>query len=298
MQRAVAEPVAVIGAGAIGMMLGAALARAGHPITVAGGRPINSFQISQGETTEHFGVTAADSPADLVDHRLVILAVKAQNTPQVAHWLRAAAHRDTTVLVAQNGLEHAERVAGHVGDSAVVPAVVYVPVDRPEPGRAIVHRPVDRDLTVPADPAALAIAERLRLGGLRVETAADFRTAAWRKVLTNLGSNPITALTGRRTEVVREPGIADYALVLVREAAAVAAADGAHLSADTPEATIAWLQALPDGASTSMLQDRLAGRPLEHDALTGAVLRAAARHDVPVPHLQAIHAMLEATTSR
>ncbi|MFE2941507.1 ketopantoate reductase family protein [Streptomyces sp. NPDC059255] len=219
------------------------------------------------------------------------------STREAASWLRAAVNDDSIVLVAQNGIEHRERVAPYVGRAAVVPAIVYVPVERPAPGRAIVHRPADRDLTLPAGLAALSAAERLAAGGIRVENAADFTTAAWRKVLTNMGSNPITTLTTRRTEVVREPGVARYALHLLNEATTVARAEGATIGDDVPDATIAWLQNLPDGSSTSMLQDRLSGRPLEHDALTGAILRAAARHTLDVPHIESLHALLGAISA-
>ncbi|MDQ7991081.1 MAG: 2-dehydropantoate 2-reductase [Propionicimonas sp.] len=288
------EPVTIIGAGAIGMFLGAALARAGHPLTVCGGRPFDHIDITDGDTIEHFPVRHTATPAEAGPHRLVIVAVKAHHTPDVAAWLDVVATDESIVLVAQNGIEHRERVAPYVGDAAVVPAIVYVPVDRTAPGQAVVHRPADRDLTLAADPAAEAVTARLTAGGVRVENAADFTTAAWRKVLTNMGSNPITTLTGRRTEVIRDPGIERYALRLLNEVATVARAEGADIGERVPVETIAWLQNLPDGASTSMLHDRLAGRRLEHDALTGAILRAAARNRLAVPHVESLHAVLNA----
>ncbi|MEV7086321.1 2-dehydropantoate 2-reductase [Streptomyces sp. NPDC093085] len=292
-----AEPVAVIGAGAIGMFLAAALARAGHPLTVYGGRPIDRIEVTEGDRTDVFPVRHSADPAEATAHRLAVVAVKAHHTDEASPWLRAAVHDASTVLVAQNGIEHRERVAPYVGRAAVVPAIVYVPVERPAPGHAIVHRPADRDLTLPADPAALAATERLAAGGIRVENAADFTTAAWRKVLTNMGSNPITTLTTRRTEVIRDPGVARYALRLLHEAAAVARAEGAAIGDDVPETTVTWLWRLPDGSSTSMLQDRLSGNPLEHDALTGAILRTAARHHLDVPHIESLHALLEAISA-
>jgi 2-dehydropantoate 2-reductase len=57
------------------------------------------------------------------------------------------------------------------------------------------------------------------------------------------------------------------------------------------------LQALPDGASTSMLADRLAGRRLEHDAITGAVLRTATRHLIETPQVEALHALLDGASA-
>jgi 2-dehydropantoate 2-reductase len=291
------EKVAIVGAGAIGLMLGAAFARIGCSVTVCGGTPILSMRVSEGDVTEVARVRHTSCPAHIAGHRLVVLAVKAQHTDDVAYWLRAAASPETTVVVAQNGIEHAERVAPYAGDSAVVPAAVYMSVERSEPGRAIVRRAAGRDLAIPADPAALAVAGLLRAAGLRVETAADFHTAAWLKLLVNVVAGPITALTGRRMEVFRDPAVARYATLLLREAAEVGRADNATIAEDEPERTVAWLQAAPGGAPTSMLADRLAGRSLEHDALTGAVLRAATRHVIAAPHVEALHALLDGASA-
>lgn len=290
------EPVAIIGAGAMGMLLGGALARAGHPLLVHGGTPLSRITISGEHGDDVHSVHHLSRPEDARPHRLVVVAVKAQRTAEIADWLHATVAPDSIVLVAQNGIEHRERVAPFIGEASVVPAIVYVPVDRPRPGHAIVHRPADRDLTLPADASATVVAEALRRGGLRVESAEDFTTAAWRKVLTNLGSNPITTLTGRRTEVVREPGVARYATRLLEEAATIARAEGAAIDDAVVATTVRWLQELPDGSSTSMLQDRLAGRELEHDALTGAILRAAARHGLEAPHIDSLHALLGAVS--
>jgi 2-dehydropantoate 2-reductase len=291
------QKVAIVGAGAIGLTLGAAFARTGWAVTVCGGTPIQTMTVTDGDTTQTARVRHTTHPVTITDHRLVVLAVKAQHTSDVGHWLRAAASPGTTVLVAQNGIEHRERVAPYVGDSAVVPAAIYMPVERLEPGRAVVYRPDDRDLTIPADPASLAVARSLRAAGLRVETTADFHTAAWHKLLFNIASNPVTALTGRGMEVFRDPPVARYAIRLLREAAEVARADDATVADDQPERTVAVLQALPDGVSTSMLADRRAGRRLEHDALTGAVLRAATRHLVEAPLVEALHALLDGASA-
>jgi 2-dehydropantoate 2-reductase len=233
------EKVAIVGAGAIGLTLGAAFARTGWSVTVCGGTPIQTMTVTDGDSTEIARVRHTACPATITDHRLVVLAVKAQHTSDVGHWLRTAASPGTTVLVAQNGIEHRERVAPYVGDSAVVPAAIYMPVERLEPGRAVVYRANDRDLTIPADPASLAVARSLRAAGLRVETTADFHTAAWHKLLFNIASNPVTALTGRGMEVFRDPPVARYATRLLREAAEVARADNATVAEDVPERTVA-----------------------------------------------------------
>lgn len=288
--------VTVIGAGAMGIMLGASLARSGHRIRTCAGRPIDRIELVDGDDVAKFSVDHVETPADLPPSTLVVVTVKAHHTAAVEAWLAAAASHRAPILVAQNGIEHAERVRPFVGTAAVIPSVVYVPVERTAPGRAVVRRPNGPDLSLPDVPAARTVASLLQEGGLRPRLETDFTTTAWTKVLTNLVSNSVTALTGRRTEVVRDPAIAEYSRELLTEGAAVARAAGAVMPAHKAVGIVDWLQALPWGSTTSMLTDRSAGRPLEHDAISGAILRAAEKHGVETPRIRALHALLNATS--
>jgi len=288
------RPVAVIGAGAIGLSLASAMARAGRSVLVCGRTPIDRIEITEAGTTESWPVRHTTTPTDLVGVDTAILAVKAHQTADVADWLHVLARPGVTVLLAQNGIEQRERVTPFTGDAHTVPAVLYLNVERIAPGRAILRRVGDHDLALPDDDAARALASGLVAGRMRVAFEHDFDVAAWTKLLANITANPLTALTGRRVEVLREPSIARLARQIMDEAAAAARADGVALTADQVDETLGWLQDAPPGATTSMLQDRLAGRPLEYDALTGAVVRAAERHGVEVPVNRLVLALLAA----
>ncbi|GBQ47753.1 ketopantoate reductase ApbA/PanE [Acetobacter ghanensis DSM 18895] len=123
----------------------------------------------------------------------------------------------------------------------------------------------------------------MQQGGMRVTTAADMTTVVWTKLLANSAANPLTALSGRHTGVMREPEMIANARQIMTEVVQVGQAEGASLTAQNVEETIAWFQTIPPDSTTSMLQDRLAGRPLEYDAITGALVRAADRHGLGVP---------------
>jgi 2-dehydropantoate 2-reductase len=292
------RPVAVIGAGAIGLSLASALARAGRSITVCGGRqPVDRIEITEDGVPEAWPVRHVTDPADIAGHTTAIVAVKARCTATAAHWLRALAHPGTTVLVAQNGVEQRERVLPYVGSARVVPGVVYLNVERTAPGRAILRRVGALDLALPADAASVALAAELNAGGMRISSEADLKTVAWAKLLTNITANPLTALTGRRAEVMRDPGIERIARRIMTEAVEVGRADGAALTGDHVEHAVHWLQNVPEGSTTSMREDRLAGRTLESDALTGAVVRAAERHGIDVPANRFVLALLNAMES-
>ncbi|MCI1642222.1 MAG: 2-dehydropantoate 2-reductase [Actinomyces sp.] len=286
---------AVVGAGAIGLAVASALLRAGRQVIVCGGRiPVHRIEIAEDGAARTWPVAHTDDPSDIAGVDTVVLAVKAHQTDSAAEWLRSSAGPSTTVLVAQNGIEHRQRVAPHAGESRIVPAVVYLNVERVEPGRAILRRVGTRDLAVPDDAAGRTIAAELEAGGMRVALEGDFATAAWRKLLVNITANPLTALTGRRAEVIRDPAVGGLARRIMDEALAVARAEGAALTPDDVGAAMDWLLHVPDGATTSMRQDRLAGRPLEYDALTGAVVRAAGRHGLDVPVNRMILALIAA----
>ncbi len=288
------RPVAVIGAGAIGLSLASALLRAGRPVIVCGGRtPIRRIEIVEDGAARSWPIAHTEDPSDIAGVDTVILAVKAHQTDSAAEWLRAIGPA-ATVLVAQNGVEHRERVAPYLDGSRVVPAIVYLNVVRTGPGRAVLRRVGDEDLAVPDDPAARSIAEELGAGGMRVSLEEDFAVVAWRKFLSNIAANPLTALTGRRPEVVRDPAVGRLARRIMDEAAEVGRAEGVALTADDVEVSMDWLLQVPEEATTSMRQDRLAGRPLEYDALTGAVVRAAERHGLEVPVNRMVLALIAA----
>jgi 2-dehydropantoate 2-reductase len=145
-------------------------------------------------------------------------------------------------------------------------------------------------------PEAVAdlIAEAVGDGGLVVRGRADMRTACWKKLLGNLVANPITALTRRRIGVMREEGIADLARGLLVEAVQVGTAEGAKLTEKDVDVVIDNTTTYGAETGSSMLYDVLAGRPLEHQYLTGEVVRRGHAHGIEVPLNTAVLSLLDA----
>ena len=287
----VAQRIAVIGAGSVGCMLAAHLADAGCDITVCGRAPLERIVMTiDGETVEHKVAWAAE-PADLPPLRWAVLATKIHDTPAVADWLRAMPS-GSAVLAAQNGVGHRARLEPLTA-ATIVPILVYPNAERIGPGRVRV-RPTGRGLVIPDDPTGRAAAALFAGSDLAVEVVADFTTAAWEKLLFNMIANPLTALTGRPIEVVGQPAMAALGLDLALEAVAVARAEGAALTPDDARGALAWLQALPGVTRSSMLQDRTAGRGMEHEGLFGPVVELGRHHGVPTPLTGAVLALLDA----
>jgi 2-dehydropantoate 2-reductase len=173
----------------------------------------------------------------------------------------------------------------------VVPAFAYIAAERIGPGR--IRHISGNQLVVPAADEAL-LAKTVAAGGIEVRGVVDMKTAAWRKLLGNLVANPITALTMRRIGVIRERGIAELARGILLEAVQVGRAEGADLRDDYIEAIVVATGRYGEDTGSSMLYDRLAGRPLEHQFLTGEVVRRGEAHGIPVPLNSAILALLDA----
>ena len=281
--------VAIVGSGAVAGLLASWLIDT--PLLCAR-TPVDAFLFTGdgngGTDTRTIPVDVVASPADAHPVDWVLLTVKAQDTLSTQPWLDALVGPNTVVVVLQNGVDHVERVQPLVGDAQVLPALVFASAERTGPG-AVTHY-VGTMLIVPESPAAQRFAALLSTAVL-VRQDPDFRTAAWRKLMVNIGSNPITALTMRRSEVLHLPEIQDLCRLLLQETVAVGAAVGAKLDESDVDKVLVMYQGYPEDNGTSMYYDRMAGRPLEHELMSGAVVRAAAEHHIAVPANQVIWAL-------
>ena len=271
-------------------MLGARLATAGCDIVVCGRAPLDRLVMAVGDETTEQKVAWAAEPAELPPLRYAVLATKIHHTPDVAEWLGALLP-GTVVIAAQNGVDHRARIAP-LTPASVVPMLVYPNAERTGPGEVRV-RPTGRGLVVPGDEAGRAVAALFDGSGVDVEAVEDFATAAWEKLLYNVIANPLTALTGRPLEVLADPAMAALGLDLALEAVAVSRVDGARLTPEHARVALAWLRGLPGIVPSSMLQDRIAGRRMEHRGLLGPVVTAGEAVGVPTPLTRAVLALLD-----
>ncbi len=276
--------VAVVGAGAIGGYLAATAYAAGHDVTLCARTPLKGLRVSGGGRTLEAPVRVVTDPrAAPGDVEWILLATKAQDTPGAAGWLGALAGPGTVTAVLQNGVEHLALAGPLVPPGAeVLPVLVYVSVERVGAGH-VVHHTGDRLVVPDCSPAAEGFARLWAGTGVEVVREAEFTTAAWRKLLTNLAANPLTALLRQRMEVFAVPEMVRLAEDVLREGVAVARAEGAGVGDEDIARTLRTYAAGPPDGGTSMLYDRLAGRPMEHEHITGAVVRAGERHGVPTP---------------
>lgn len=294
MTREGAPRVAVVGPGAIGTSVAAALHEVGVPVLLCGRTPRDRLVLVADDATVVVPGPVRTDPTSLagpVD--LVLLAVKATQVAAAAPWLAALCDARTVVCVLQNGVEQVASVAPHVPGSPVVPAVVWSPAEARPDGSVLLRGPAR--LTLPDVPAARVVVEALHGSRCEVQLTADLPTVAWRKLVQNAVAG-IMALTGRRAGVYRRADVADVARAYALECLEVARAEGADLGDEVADAIVEAFRAAPADMGTSILADREAGRPLEWEARNGVVLRRGRAHGLSLPVSSVIVPLLAASS--
>src|ERR671911_2953626 len=273
---------AVLGAGGIGGLLGGALARAGNdvvlllrPETLA--RHPHRIRVESAVLGEFEADVALASELDR-DVDVLWLSPKAPQL-EAALALAPVERAGRAVVVPMlNGVDHVARLRESY--ERVLAAAIRVESERVEPGVVRQPTPFARVDLAPG-PGSDDVAVELLAAGLQVELGPDEATVLWEK-LALLGPLALTttAAGAPAGAVQAAPEWSDRLFACHREAVAVGAAEGASLDG---EALPALLATPLGGMRTSMQKDFEAGRPLELDAIGGAIVRGGRRHDLQTP---------------
>jgi 2-dehydropantoate 2-reductase len=313
--------VAIVGAGAIGGVLGARLASSGHEVgLLARGAHLMAIRGGGLKLVDHPGadpadlrLAASDDPADLGPQDLVVIALKAHAIPPMLPRLRPLLHEDTVVVPAINGLPwwyfHREGGA-HDGralrslDPAgtmfadldcrhIVGCVVHFAAEVRSPGE--VHHTGGRRLILgepdrTMSPRLRRICAALDGAGFEAQASADIRLDVWVKLLGNMSFNPVAALTGcLMNQICADEDALGVIRAMMREGMAVSAHYGYPMPM-TPDQRIDLARQL-GAAKISMLQDVEQRRPLELAPIVGSVIELADLAGLPVPTIRLVHAL-------
>lgn len=285
--------IAIVGPGAVGGFFAAHLAANGHDVLSCARRPFDRYVVESDDAPVDVPAHVVTDPG-AIDSRpvdWVLVGVKSHQTAGAAPWLDRLCGPASTVVALQNGVEAEERLAELVSGAEVIPTVVYCGAELLAPGRIRHHRA--STLIAPERPSSHRFADLFDGSPAKVAVTDAFVTEAWRKLGANVVANGITALTRRSMLVLQDPGMAELATRILEECWAVARAEGARLgSSDVADLVGRYSRGITGG--TSMLYDRLAERPTEHDALYGAVVRAGARHGIPTPIAETMATLIAA----
>jgi len=318
--------ICIVGAGAVGGLFAGWLAQtapaAGTQVSVlARGATLRALQTqglwldTPGTPPTRVPLASAADAATLGPQDLVIVAVKGPALADVAQAVQALCHADTTVLVAMNGVpwwffdslpgactglrlasvDPGDRIRARIPTAQVVGCVVHFSAATPEPGRVqlVQGRRVILGEAMPQTAQGdrlTRLVALLQRAGFEAETSACIQRDIWFKLWGNMTVNPVSALTGAASDaILDDPLVRAHISAVMREAREIGNRFGIPID-QAPEDRHAVTRKL--GAfRTSMLQDVEAGRPLEIDALLGAVREVGQQLAVPTPHLDSLLGM-------
>ena len=312
--------VCVFGAGAIGGYLAAKLELAGTPVSVVARGPHLAAMQRDGLVLKSGGARhvthprAVSDPAALGPQDYVFITLKAHSLEPALPQLRPLIGPDTTIVAAVNGVPwwYCHGLPEPFGGRRVLavdphgalwdglpPAqtlgcIIYPAAEVTSPG-VIEHTYGDRFSLGEPDGSRSARAERLSqlliAAGLKAPVRPRLRDEIWVKLWGNMAFNPLSALTTGTLDVITgDPGTRGVVRAMMLEGQAVAERLGIRFAID--------LEKRIDGAAevgahrTSMLQDLELGRPLEIEAILGAVVELAGWVDVPAPISTAVLALV------
>ena len=300
--------VAVMGAGSIGGYFGGMLAHGSNEVTlIARGAHLAAIRerglliqtddellaIPCGEV-----LNATDNPAEAGVADLILLTVKTYQNDVAISAMLPLVGPETTVLCLQNGIDSYQAAAQAVGPEKVLPGAAYIEAARPEPGvirqSGSVVRIAFGELDGGDSERGNIIRDTLNRAGIPAEFSSDIRQTLWSKFLFIATMAGVTALS-RETmaQLMPRPEWRQVIVGCLREIETVGRAAGVNLDAAIVDNTLAYIEGDLEDMHASMHADIMARRPLELEALNGAVVRAGREVNVATPINDVIYASLK-----
>ena len=312
--------ICVVGAGAVGGLTGAWFAKAGHEVSlVARGAHLEAIQkrgltlISGGKPEVH-PVRASSEPADFAVQDAVFVCLKTHSIAAMLPRLATLVGPDTVVIPAINGLpwwyffseggrfdgqsvaclDPADTLFEALAPRHILGCVVHAAAEVTQPG--VVNHTAGR-LFILGEPDRTKSARCERLvaamnaAGFEARIADDIRVEVWTKLVGNLSYNPVAALAlAQMNDIHGSEALLALIRAMMEEGMRVAEAYGVRIPVTVGE-RIGIAKKLA-GAKISMHQDIEKRRPLEVDAIVGAVVELARKAEIATPMIDAVHALI------
>ncbi|PWA12824.1 2-dehydropantoate 2-reductase [Pueribacillus theae] len=293
--------IAVAGAGAVGGYLGAFLKKAGHDVTfLARGKHLEAMKksglkvIENGEPMTVDGDFTDDLTAFL-DAELILFCVKSTDTKETAERISELGNDHAVILTLQNGVDNEEVLSDIFGQERILSAAAYISSHIQEPG--VIHVDGVTKLVIGALHESLVsfrdnVAELFNEANIETLTRDSIMEAKWKKLLWNATFNPLAALsTATVGEILDNKELRETAENICREVLLIANKNGIPLKEKM--FTITFKNAeLARGHKPSMLQDRLNGKKMEIESLSGYFVKKGRQLGVETPAIQAIYSNL------
>ncbi len=296
--------IAVMGAGSIGGYFGGMLAQSGHDVTlIARGKHLETIRkdgLKILNDDGHFLVKcdATDDPTSIGVVDLVLLTVKTYQNDMAIPPLRSLIDSSTSILCLQNGMDSYQSITRLLQIQDPLPGAAYIEASVQSPGiirqSGTVVKIVFGELNGTLSSRGTEIQKVLSDSGIDTQFTTDILKTLWTKFLFISTMAGITCLT-RKTlaQLVPKEDWPNIIIDCMKEIEAVGRGNNINLENDVVKTTMDYITESLENMQASMHTDLMAGRPLELDALNGAVVRAGKLADIPTPINSLIYAMLK-----
>lgn len=293
----------MIGAGAIGGLLGGLLAKGGCRVWlldtwedhIAAIRENGLILQREGDEVDVVQLAATTQDPDIDQPDVVLIQVKAPDTKAAAMAARPLLGPDTIVVTLQNGIGHQDLLEEIVGPGRVVQGVTYHSAEITAPGK-IRHTASGSTIVGEIDGRRSQRVEQLAavfIRGFACEVSDDISAPLWSKLLINAVFNPICAITKcTPADIVTTSSAQDLVAAVCDEVAAVSRAHGVTLPWPDPMSEVVRVGKKAGASVPSMLQDLSRGRMTEVEAINGQVVARGAAMGIPTPVNRALTALV------
>jgi 2-dehydropantoate 2-reductase len=300
--------LAILGSGAVGGYFGAKLAKAGQEVTfIARGAHLEAIrhqglEVRSAKLGDFTVRAAAESDTTRIGPvDVAIVSVKAYDNATALPMLKPLIGPETVVLTLQNGVDSVDECAAIVGERHVLGGTTYVATALEGPG-LIVQTGVHRSIifgevfgaTSRITPRVQKISDVLASADIQVTPVADARVPIWDKYVYLVAFSGFTGASRLAIgHIWKYPHVQNMFYACSREIAAIAKAEGVTISPNRFDTLQEYMTNLPGTTRSSLLIDLEQGKRIEVEALQGAAVRRAKKHNVPVPIVSTLYALLK-----
>ena len=270
--------ITIIGPGAIGLCVGAALFDSGHCVNFIGRKKIDEFKLmKEGQLIKRYQLDNDDStPAEWL-----FICVKSHQIESAKETILSRVNANTKIAIIQNGVEHIDNMNAIGLFDNLLEVMIDLPAKRLSASEVTWREPAIG--FVRDNPLGKEFAALFSASFIKVDTTPDIKTKLWRKLCINAPTGAILCLTGQPMKVFHQPGIADIGRGIIREVINVGRKEGAILGDELVDELIeSFLNAIPE-STNSMFEDYKAGLPTEWVARNAVLVKLGKKHGVPTP---------------
>jgi 2-dehydropantoate 2-reductase len=281
------DGILIIGTGALATLFAARFIQAGHHVTMLGTwqeglkalRQSGVRLVDANGNEQHYKVHVTNDPGECAGTKSAIVLVKAWQTERASHQLQACLADDGLALTLQNGLGNYETLTQSLGLSRVALGSTTTGATLLGPG--LVKAGGEGTISIGRNQALGPLEAALQSAKFNVQVVDDPQSLIWGKLVINAAINPLTALLKvTNGELLERPTARALMGALANEAAEIAHSENITLPFTDPIGAVEEVARKTAANQSSMLQDVLRGAPTEIDAICGAIVNIAEKHQL------------------